>query len=156
MSELASIVYKPKDAQSSAEGYTRVPLQQAQLVAGYGIEGDAKGGARNRNLNIMSAGVKERLGSEGFRAAAGQLGEQLTIAGLEVEALPSGTRLQIGATACVELTEPRTGCATFERHQSKPRQEAAGRLGMMAQVVEGGMIRVGDPVRVLETANAAQ
>ena len=155
MSELVSIVYKPQGALPegalpAAEGYTRLPLQQARLVVGVGIEGDAKGGSPNRNVNIMSAPTLQCLAGEGFQTAPGQMGEQLVIAGLEVDGLPCGTRLQIGTTACVELTEPRTGCGRFEQHQGKPRQEAAGRLGMMARVLVGGPIAVGDPVRVLE------
>ncbi|HZO89805.1 MAG TPA: MOSC domain-containing protein [Chthonomonadaceae bacterium] len=150
MSELVSIVYKPQDVDEPVSGYTRVPLQEARLIEGYGIEGDGKGGVSGRNLNLMSAESVRGLAQEGFRTGPGQLGEQLIIGGLDVDALPGGTRLQIGETACVELTKPRTGCATFERHQDKLRQEAAGRMGMMAQVIVGGTIRVGDPVLVLD------
>jgi MOSC domain-containing protein YiiM len=97
----------------------------------------------------MSAEAIQTLADEGFCASPGQLGEQLILSGIEVDALPPGARLQIGASACVEFTEPRTGCAKFERHQGKQREEAAGRLGMMARVVAEGTIRVGDPVRVV-------
>ncbi|HLK57300.1 MAG TPA: MOSC domain-containing protein [Chthonomonadaceae bacterium] len=149
MGELVSIVYKPQDAAPSVENYTRVPRQQALLVAGYGIENDTKGGHSDRHLNIMAAHALEALAEEGFRTAPGQLGEQLILADVEIDSLPPGTRLQIGDAACVELTEPRTGCGKFERHQGKLRQEAAGRLGMMARVVIGGEVAVGDPVTVV-------
>jgi MOSC domain-containing protein YiiM len=152
MSELVSIVYKPKDAAASDDGYARVPLQQAQLIAGYGSEGDAKGGGPDRHLNIMAAETLEALSGEGFQAAPGQMGEQLIIAGLAVDSLPAGARLQIGESACVEVVEPRTGCGKFEQHQGKLRQEAAGRLGVMARVLASGPIRVGDAVRLLVEA----
>ena len=125
MSELVSIVYKPKDAVASGEGYARVPLQQAQLVEGYGIEADAKGGSGGRQLNIMAAEAMKSLAREGFHAAPGQLGEQLTIAGLDIDSLPVGARVQIGEDACVEVVEPRTGCGKFEQYQGKSRQDAA-------------------------------
>jgi MOSC domain-containing protein YiiM len=150
VSELVSIVYKPKDGTAVAEGYTRVSLPQAQLIAGHGIEGDAKGGGAGRQLNIMTAETMRTLASEGFHTAPGQMGEQLVIAGLAVDSLPRGARIQIGDSACVEIGMPRTGCATFEQHQGKLRQEAARRMGMMAEVLVGGLIRVGDPVRVLD------
>lgn len=156
MSELVSIVYRPKDAVASAEGYTRVPLQQAQLIAGQGIEGDAKGGGAGRHLNIMTAETMRTLAREGFHTAPGQMGEQLIIAGLSVDALPRGARVQIGECACVEMVEPRTGCGKFEQHQGKLRQEAASRLGMMARVLTGGSIRVGDPVRLLDEAASGE
>jgi MOSC domain-containing protein YiiM len=153
MSELVSIVYRPKDAADSADGYRRVPLQQARLVAGYGMDGDAKGGGADRHLNVMAAETLQSLAREGFHTAPGQMGEQLIIAGLAVDALPAGARLQIGESACIEVVEPRTGCGKFEQHQGKLRQEASGRLGVMARVVAGGPIQVGDPVRqVVEAA----
>jgi MOSC domain-containing protein YiiM len=147
MSELVSIVYKPKDAVASGEGYARVPLREARLVEDHGIEGDAKGGSGGRQLNIMAAESLRQLAGDGFRTAAGQLGEQLILAGLDVDALPSGARVRIGESACVEVVEPRTGCGRFEQYQGKLRQDAAGRLGVMARVLKGGMIRVGDPAR---------
>lgn len=150
MGELTSIVYKPQDATPSNEDYTRVPLTQTRLVADYGIEGDAKGGTTGRHLNIMSAEVLDELAREGFGTAPGKMGEQLILFGVEVDSLPPGTRLQIGTDACVELMEPRTGCGKFERHQGKLRQEATGRMGMMARVVEGGVIAVGDSVQVIQ------
>jgi MOSC domain-containing protein YiiM len=152
MGELVSVVYKPKDGAASAEGYTRVPLQQAQLVAGYGIEGDAKGGDGERQLNIMSTESLQMLAREGFHTGPGRMGEQLIVAGLAVDSLASGARVRIGERACVEVVKPRTGCAIFEQHQGKLREEAAGRLGVMARVLVGGLIRVGDPVRLLGPA----
>jgi MOSC domain-containing protein YiiM len=109
MSELVSIVYRPSGAEQSESGYTRVPRQQAELVEGYGIEGDAKGGGPDRHLNVMAAESLQSLAREGFHTAPGQMGEQLIIAGLAVDSLPAGARLQIGERACIEVVEPRTG-----------------------------------------------
>jgi MOSC domain-containing protein YiiM len=149
MSELQSIVYKPEGAAPSPNGYIRVPLQEAQLVVGKGIQGDLKGGHPTRQLNIMSAETMAALAQEGFQVAPGQLGEQLVVAGLTVDQLPAGTRLQVGETACVEVTMPRTGCDRFASYQGIAQLEAAGRLGVMAKVVTAGTIRVGDPVTIL-------
>ena len=153
MGSLSSIVYKPHDAEASGDSYTRLPMQEARLVVGRGIDGDAKGSNPARQLNIMTLETMQQLGVEGFGTDAGQMGEQLIVTEIEVNALPIGTRLQIGASACVELTEPRTGCGKFERYQGKKREEASGRLGMMACVVVEGAIYVGDTVRVVEQAS---
>ena len=152
MGELISIVYKPMEGQPPADGYLRVPRQEAHLSVDSGIAGDAKGVIPSRHRNIMASESLAALAAEGFQTAPGQMGEQLILAGVEIDSLPVGARLQIGTQACVEIKEPRTGCAKFERNQSKLRQEAAGRLGMMAQVVTDGPIAVGDPVTVLEKA----
>ncbi|MHB2021102.1 MAG: MOSC domain-containing protein [Candidatus Xenobia bacterium] len=146
MSKLVSIVYKPA-AGKGEHGYLRCPLQQAVLQAGYGIEGDAKGGKAGRQLNVMGTPSLVSLAAEGFLTAPGQLGEQL-IVDLDVDALPVGTRIHIGPTACVELLEPRTGCGRFDQYQGKSHRVANGRLGMMAAVVDSGRIAVGDRVSV--------
>jgi MOSC domain-containing protein YiiM len=145
---LISIVYKPKGAPLVEQGYTRVPLREAQLVAGCGIAVDAKGGAPERSLNIMSLETLRKLAEEGFATAPGEMGEQLVLSGLDIDAMESGARLRIGPSAVVEIVKPRTGCAKLERHQGKLRGEAAGRLGMMARVIAGGPIAAGDTVTV--------
>jgi MOSC domain-containing protein YiiM len=149
MGELTSIVYTPKGATPNSEGYTRLPLQEARLVAGYGIEGDTKGTTGKRQINIMTQETVQQLGTEGFLVKPGQLGEQLLVSGVDVNVLSPGTRLQIGETAQLEIVEPRTGCGKFEKYQSRQRTEAAGRLGMIAIVVADGAIRVGDAVSVV-------
>ena len=145
---IVSIVYKPADAPEAAGGFTRVPPREARLLQGFGIEGDLKGGSHNRHLNIMSAETTADLQEDGFKVAPGELGEQIVVSGIDVDRLQSGSRLRIGDAAEVEIVTARTGCVTFESHQGKLRQEASGRLGMMANVVSSGIIRVGDPVSV--------
>ena len=44
---------------------------------------------------------------------------------------------------------PRTGCPRFEQIQGRPASAVEGRLGVMARVIAGGTIRMGDPVLVV-------
>jgi len=144
---VSSIVYKPESTASDpGDHYLRIPLDSANLVTGYGIEGDRKGGNPKRNLNIMSYETLEILHEEGFSTSPGQMGEQIVIRGFDVGKLAVGDRLQIGDAAIVEVINHRTGCQRFEHIQGKTPQQAAGRMGVMAKVVIGGLIRVGDPV----------
>jgi MOSC domain-containing protein YiiM len=154
MGTLVSIVYKPRGAAPVEEAYTRLPLQEARLLVGKGIEGDAKGGAR-RQLNIMAAASVANLEREGFSATPGGLGEQLILADIEIDSLLPGTRIQIGESACIEVTELRTGCGKFERYQGRRKAEVQGRLGQMARVVVDGVIRIGDSVKILPMSPTA-
>jgi molybdopterin adenylyltransferase len=151
MNSVTSIVYKPESTVSDPEDhYIRVPLKSANLVAGYGIEGDRKGGNPKRNLNIMTFETLEGLREEGFSTLSGQMGEQIIIQGIDVGKLSEGERLQIGDQALVEVVSHRTGCERFEGIQGKSPKLAAGRMGVMAKVVTGGRIAVGDIVKVLQ------
>ena len=153
MISVTSIVYKPEGIVSNEEdNYLRVPLNSAHLIAGYGIEGDRKGGNPERNLNIMSFETLAALHKEGFSTLPGQMGEQIVIQGLDVGNLSEGDRLQFGDHACIEVVNHRTGCQRFEHIQGRTPQQAAGRMGVMAKVVADGKIAVGDPVKLLQSA----
>jgi len=147
VARIVSIVYRPRDAGTPRpQGhFARVPLERARLVESQGIEGDAKGGSGDRHLNVMLAEALADLGNEGFKVGPGELGEQIIIAGLDPATLVPGARLKLGC-AVIEVGIPRTGCARFEAIQGKSKQLAKGRLGVMARVVTGGEIAVGDAV----------
>lgn len=148
MGEIASIVYKPHQGPQPRNDYLRIEVSEATLVAGHGIEGDRKA-SRNRQLNVMSFETLKGMVEEGFQTQPGKMGEQIVIRQLDVNTLPLGAKLQLGSEAVIEMIEARTGCSKFERVQLRTKQQAEGRLGMMARVLAGGKIRVGDVVRVL-------
>ncbi len=150
---LASIVYKPKNAPKSADAFTRQPLTEATLVAGYGIEGDAKGGHPKRQLNIMSSCTMDALAAQGLKVQPGELGEQLIFDGLCVDDLAPGAQLSI-ADAVVEVVEARTGCDRFEHIQGTSKDSVRGQLGVIAKVVRGGRVAVGDEVRLVQDVTA--
>jgi MOSC domain-containing protein YiiM len=148
---IAHLLYQPAPSEDKEPyGYVRIPRDTVTLIAGHGIEGDRKAGKNpKRNLNIMASETVKALAAEGFKTQPGEMGEQIQLSGIDVNALKRGDRLQIGS-AIVEITMPRTGCAWFEKIQTHSPKTVQGRLGQMASVIEGGEIRVGDPVRVLE------
>lgn len=145
-----SIVYTPDGtAPRKPPGhFARQPLDRAELRERLGIVGDLKNSGGDRQINLMCAEVMAELAAEGFKAAPGELGEQLVVSGVSRTDLVAGARVRLG-DAVVEVVMPRTGCARFEAIQGKPRASAAGRLGVMARVVAGGAVAVGDPAAVL-------
>ncbi len=152
MTQIASIVFKPAGVDEPDDDYLRVDLDEAMLVAGYGIDGDIKGGNPSRQLNIMSYETLTNLRGRGFYTEPGQMGEQIVIHQLDVDNLPPGSRVQLGDHAVIEVIKQRTGCEKFERLQRHQRTDVAGEMGVMAKIIIGGKIHVGDLVKVLEGA----
>ena len=150
MTQIASIVYRPIGQPNPKDDYLRLDLDDANLIAGYGIEGDAKGGHPDRQLNVMSYEMLTILRGQGFYTEPGQMGEQIVIHQLDVDALPDGAKVQLGNEAIIEIVKPRTGCDKFETVQKKSRDLVQGQMGKIAKVIVGGKIHVGDPVRVLK------
>lgn len=99
------------------------------MVAGYGVEGDAHAGpfvrhrylARRRprlpnlrQIHLIPSELFVSLANAGFSIAAGDLGENITTTGLDLERLPLGYLIELGPTAIVELTGLRTPCVLID------------------------------------------
>jgi MOSC domain-containing protein YiiM len=142
------------------------------LVAGLGVDGDAHAGptvrhrsrvARDasapnlRQVHLMHAELFGELMAAGFPVWPGELGENITTQGVDLLALPSGTRLALGHAAVIELTGLRNPCVQIDRFQrglmaAVLARNAQGGLvrkaGVMAVVLAGGMVRPGDAIAI--------
>ncbi len=142
---IISICYRPHLVElRPLDRFARISVARGRLVENHGIEGDTKGTSKARQLNVMSAEMVERLRHEGFRTAPGELGEQLVIAGLEQVIWSPGVQIRLGSSAVIEIGNPRTPCSRFAHVQGKSIKEAWGRIGVMARVICGGEVAVGD------------
>ncbi|WP_439545238.1 MOSC domain-containing protein [Sandarakinorhabdus sp.] len=160
-------------SRSPVHGFSKQPVQAIKLIAGIGIAGDAHAGVtvkhrsrvavdpaqpNLRQVSLLSLELIADYAAAGFEIAPGQLGENVTTAGIDLHALPRGTKLQFGRTATIELTGLRNPCVQIENFRpgllSKVVKKGAGgeiarRAGVMAIVISGGDVAVGDAVAVL-------
>ena len=103
------------------------------LTIGHGIEGDAHYGPfvrhrylarRNpktpnlRQVHLIASELFDALRTSGFDVGSGDLGESITTIGLDLERLPLGTMLRLGASATLKLTGLRTPCVTIVPQKS--------------------------------------
>lgn len=84
----------------------------------------------------------------------GRFGENLRTGGLDVGALVIGTRMRIGGSVLVEVSEPRVPCATFQHHMGRDREWVrdfmdANRTGTYLRVLSPGRVTAGDAVEVV-------
>lgn len=147
---IISIAYQPSASLLEDKKFNRIPVNSAELIAGHGIKGDRKAGRNpKRQINIVSMNTVETLRELGFQVNAGELGEQIVIDGLDVVSLPIGTQIQLGDSAVIELAMERTSCEWLELIHGQSKHDATGQLGMLAKVIAGGTIQVGDGVRII-------
>lgn len=119
-------------------------VREARVLADFGLEGCAHGQAGgNRQILLVD---RETL--EAMELQPGVLFENLTTDGLNVNSLPIGQQLRIGETR-LEVTMVCTPCNQMERIRPGLRKELWGRRGMLCRVLEGGIIRPGDPIEKL-------
>ncbi len=136
---------------SERQGERKKPVESALLRAGHGIEGDAHAGPWHRQVSLLSAADIETVRHSLPNIAAGDFAENLVISGLDFLKFGLGTRLRLGASAVLRVTQIGKVC-----HSRCEIQRATGdcimpRLGLFARVEFGGAVRKGDPVEVLDT-----
>jgi MOSC domain-containing protein YiiM len=111
-----------------------------------------------RQVHLMHAELFDELREGGFDVQPGQLGENITTAGIDLLGLPRGTRLLLGAQAVIEVTGLRNPCVQIDAFRAGllravVQRAADGTLvrkaGIMAVVVTGGPVSPGDPVAVV-------
>jgi MOSC domain-containing protein YiiM len=119
-------------------------LSSAALVKGVGLEGDKHANPASRRQVLLAD--KEALDAVGL--TPGTIKENVTVEGVDVRGLPVGTRVRRGARAILEITTICEPCFRMDEIREGLRSELEGRRGMNSVVVEGGTIRVGDPIRV--------
>ncbi len=159
-------------ARDSEHCFSKQPAQSLTLLVGLGIEGDAHAGrlvqhlsrmakAPNtpnlRQVHLIHAELLDELAGKGFAVEPGQLGENITTRGLDLLGLSRGTRLRLGDEALIEITGLRNPCKQIDGlakglMAATLDQAADGSLirkcGVMAVVVTGGEICIGDAIRL--------
>lgn len=96
--------------------------------------------------------IIDRATLNAFKLQPGQLKENLTVIGLDVNKLPAGARLACGDEAVLEITGPCEPCASMEKIREGLRAALDNRRGVLCRVLKGGLIRPGDAMTVLEVA----
>lgn len=129
---------------STAHGQPMQAKSSVQAIAGLGFSGEihAREGSK-RQVLLMD---EETLAA--FGLVAGRIRENITTRGVILKTLVPGTRVRAGS-ALLEITMPCSPCEFIEGIRPGLRAELEGQRGMLAQVVEGGEIRVGDKIEIL-------
>jgi MOSC domain-containing protein YiiM/GNAT superfamily N-acetyltransferase len=143
----------------SPGGVPKLPVAEAR-VGHLGLEGDdhdaywAHGGPL-RAVSLFAIEAIERVRADGHPIEPGSTGENLTTTGIELARLPVATRVAVGAEVLLEVTSPAMPCDTI---RGSFRDGRSGRISILlhpddsriyTRVLRGGVVRAGDPIRVL-------
>ncbi len=157
---------------SDTHTFTKAPADSIELVAGMGVVGDAHFGATVRHrsrvaadptqpnlrqVHLVAGELHDELRAAGFDVRPGDSGENVTTRGVDLLSLPTGAVLRLGDQVLLALTGLRNPCTQLDDHEpgllgAVLGRDADGRLvrkaGVMATVVLGGTVAVGDPIEV--------
>ena len=136
---------------SEKRGTQKVPVKNATLVAGYGIEGDAHAGNWHRQVSLLGLEEIEAFRERGADVDFGAFGENLIVEGYALRSLPVGTRFRIGE-ALLEMTQIGKECHTHCAIYHQVGDCIMPREGVFAEVLEGGRIAAGDEIEMIPPA----
>jgi len=134
---------------SKEKGERKTDVGQAELQEGFGLVGDAHGGDWHRQVSLLAIESIDKMRAAGLDVGPGDFAENLTTQGVNLYTLPVGTRLRVGDSVLLEMTqigkECHDRCAIY--HQAgdcvMPRE------GVFATVVNGGPVKTGDNLEIL-------
>jgi len=134
---------------SKERGIRKVNVPKAELKAGFGIVGDAHAGNWHRQVSLLAVESIDKMVANGAEVSPGDFAENITTEGIELLELSAGTRLKLGKSAELEITQSGKKC-----HGRCKIFEQAGdcimpREGIFAKVTTPGQINVGDVIEVI-------
>jgi MOSC domain-containing protein YiiM len=119
----------------------------------YGLMDDAHSDCNtHRQVSLLAIESINKMHEMGLNLVPGDFAENLTTEGLDLVALPVGTRLSLGEGVLLEVTqigkECHTGCAIFKQvgRCIMPKE------GIFAKVIQGGEVKAGDAIKVEPSA----
>jgi len=134
---------------SKAKGERKTDVGQAELQEGFGLVGDAHGGDWHRQISLLAIESIDKMRAAGLDVGPGDFAENLTTQGVNLYTLPVGTRLRVGDSVLLEMTQIGKEC-----HDRCAIYRQAGdcvmpREGVFATVIKGGPVKTGDSLEIL-------
>jgi MOSC domain-containing protein YiiM len=140
---------------SVTKGVRKQPVATARIGA-EGIEGDAHAGPWHRMVSLLAEESIDKMRAAGLEVGPGDFAENLTTRGLDLLALPLGTRLRIGEEAVLEVSQHGKECHTRCAIYYQAGDCVMPKEGIFASVVAGGRIATGDRVEPLLPAGGGK
>ena len=138
MATVAGLFVSPKRKSGRSD-----PRDHVHAIESHGLEGCAHAGHPRREVLLASM---EHLDAVGV--GPGAVRENVTVEGADVQQWSVGQRVRVG-DALLEITMVCDPCYRMDELRPGLRAELDGRRGMLAHVVEGGEIALGDAVELL-------
>ncbi|NIM92377.1 MAG: MOSC domain-containing protein [Anaerolineales bacterium] len=128
----------------TTRGATMKPVSRVRVVSAKGLEGDISFGRRSRQLLILECEVLDE-----FDLNPGDLRENITLSGIKISNLESGSHLKIGDVR-IEIIGECTPCGKLNALRDNLQNSIEGQRGMFGNALNNGVISIGDTAIVLD------
>ena len=128
----------------------KASVASAVFRAGSGIDGDAHAGPWHRQVSILSAGEIARVRQKLPALKPGDFAENVIVAGIDLQLLGLGSKLRLGSSAILSITQIGKECHNPCNIQKLTGDCIMPRAGLFARVEAGGEVSTGDAAEVID------
>ena len=135
---------------SKEKGTRKDVISEGVIKKNYGLEGDAHASsAWHRQVSLLAIESIEKMRQMGYDVKPGDFAENLTCEGVNLVALPIGTKIKVGNDVLLRISqigkECHTGCAVFQQVGKciMPKE------GVFGEVLQGGKVRANDKIKLV-------
>lgn len=131
---------------SEDKGTKKANIQSCALLKDFGLKGDAHGGPWHRQVSLLANESIEKMRAIGLNVGYGDFAENITTEGIDLVHLPIGTKIRIGNSVILRVTQIGKEC-----HERCAIYYQAGdcvmpKEGIFAEVVSQGEVKVRDEI----------
>jgi len=135
---------------SPAKGTRKNNIGSCQLITDHGLEGDAHAGSWHRQVSLLALESVQKMRDMGLDVNPGDFAENITTVGVNLVDLPIGSKLAIGSDTLGEVTQIGKECHTRCAIYYQAGDCVMPKEGIFIRVLNGGLVKVGDEVHVVE------
>lgn len=135
---------------SKKKGTPKTQVEAASVITDHGIEGDAHAGQWHRQVSFLASESIEKSREHGLDVTFGDFAENIAASGIDWKKIPVGTRLRLGESTIVEITQIGKECHNKCAIYYKVGDCIMPKEGIFARVLRGGTIRRGDKIQIMK------
>jgi MOSC domain-containing protein YiiM len=135
---------------SPEKGMRKKDIGEGLLIREFGLKDDAHAGPWHRQVSLLAVESVDKMRAKGLDVGPGDFAENLTTEGIDLVNLPLGTKIKIGSEAVGEVTQIGKECHTRCAIYYQAGDCVMPREGIFIRVLEGGPVKTGDTVEVME------
>lgn len=135
---------------SPKKGMRKKNIGEGLLIKEYGLKDDAHSGPWHRQVSLLANESVNKMRAKGLDVGPGDFAENLTTEGIDLVNLPIGTKIKIGTESVGEVTQIGKECHAHCAIYYQAGDCVMPREGIFVRILEGGPVKVGDAIDVLE------
>ncbi len=134
---------------SEKKGVKKENIPEGILIENFGLEGDAHAGDWHRQVSLLAMESIEKIRAKGLDVGPGDFAENITTVGIDLVNLSIGTKIKIGDSALVEVTQIGKECHDRCAIYRQTGDCVMPREGIFVKVLKGGKVKKDDPITIV-------